>query len=503
MSDEIERIDHSKQFQQESDLGEALEKEIANALGDESLADIMDSSDPTLTARRVTADGKRLYKSVVLAIHGDNIFVDLGGKTQGLLTTTQFGDDDLPEVGEDVEFLMTGRNTDDGMVLLNREGAVDSASWDTLQKGQTIEGTVTGTNKGGLEMKINGLRAFMPLSQIEQFGGVEDVSVYVNQKLTCQVVEANARAKKLVVSRRAHLDATSATKRDELFETLAEGDTINGVVKTIMPYGAFVDIGGADGLVHVREMAHGHVENPSDVVQVGQQVEVVVLKIDKEDEKISLSLRQALPDPWHDVAGRFPADTIITGKIVKLMDFGAFIKLAEGIEGLIPISEMTFGRRITHPKEIVQVGEEVRVRVLNVDADRKRISVSLKRAGDDPWVGASARWQEKSLVEGLVTRIADFGAFVQLSEGVEGLIHISELSENRVNTVSDVVKEGQTVQVRVLEVDEEARRISLSIKQVAASAQAFDGKSDGYTSSSSDAPASDKKRKRPLKGGLE
>lgn len=503
MSDEIERIDDDKQFRPDSQLDESLEKEIADALGDKSIAEIMDSSSPSLTARRITPDGQRLYKSQVVEIHGDDIFLNLGGKTQGLMSTSQFAGDDLPNVGDDVEFLITDRHSDDGLVLLSREGAVMAATWESLDIGQIVEGTVTGHNKGGLEMKINGIRAFMPLSQIEQFGGVQDAAVYVNQKLTCQVIEANPRDKKLVVSRRAHLDAQAADKRQELLETLAEGDTVSGVVKSIMPYGAFVDIGGADGLVHVREMSHGRVEDPADVVEVGQQVEVVVLEVDRESERISLSLRQALPDPWHDVAGRFPVDAVITARVVKLMDFGAFVELADGVEGLIPISEMTFARRINHPKEIVQPGEEVRVRVLSVDADRKRISVSLKRAGDDPWVGASARWQAQSVIEGVVMRIADFGAFVQLAEGVEGLVHISELSDRRVNTVGDIVREGETVQVKVLEVDEDARRISLSIKQVHAAAS-FSDRGDGHTTRPSGASsANDKKRKRPLKGGLD
>jgi len=502
MSDQIERIDDDEQFRADSKLDESLEKEISAALGNRSLADIMDSRGPSLVARRITSDGQRLYRSQVVEIHGDNIFVDLGGKTQGLLTTAQFGDDKLPEVGQEVEFVITDGESDDGLVLLSREGAIAAASWDSLKVGLTVEGAVTGHNKGGLEMKINGIRAFMPLSQIERFGGVEDPAAFVDQKLTCRVIEANPREKKLVVSRRAFQEAEAATKRKELFETLNKGDTVGGVVKSIMPYGAFVDIGGADGLVHVREMSHGRVESPADIVTVGQQVEVVVLDIDRQKEKISLSLRQALPDPWQDAAGRFPVNAIVTGRVVKLMDFGAFVELAEGLEGLIPISEMSFARRVNHPKEVVQVGEEVKLRVLSVDPQRNRISLSLKQAGDDPWVGASARWATDTIVEGVVTRIADFGAFVQLAEGVEGLVHISELSNDRVNKVDDAVRQGDTVKVKVLEVDEDARRISLSIKQTSA-APSLRGQARGYTSKSSDVRARSKPRKRPLKGGLD
>ena len=258
-----------------------------------------------------------------------------------------------------------------------------------------------------------------------------------------------------------------------------------------------MDIGGADGLLHVRDMSHSRVEDPAEVVAEGQEVKVAVLKVDREEKKIALGLKQIAPDPWLGVEGRFPEDQIVTGRVTKLMDFGAFVELAEGVEGLIPISELTFERRVGHPREVVNEGDMVRVRVLGVDAERKRISLSLKRAGDDPWTGASVRWPVDGIVEGNVTRIADFGAFVELVPGVEGLIHISELADHRVRSVHEVVREGQLVQAKVLSVDEEQRRMSLSIKQLAAT--------PGYTGMADEAEAAkpQEKRKKPLKGGLD
>jgi len=265
-----------------------------------------------------------------------------------------------------------------------------------------------------------------------------------------------------------------------------------------MPYGAFVDIGGVDGLLHVRDMGHGRVEKPEDVVSIGQQLELKILKIDPAEKKISLGLKQAMPDPWDDAPTNWPVDSIVTGRVTKLMDFGAFVALTEGVEGLIPISEFSFDRRISHPKEMLNENDVVKVRVISVETDRRRIGLSLKRLGDDPWQGASVRWPADSACEGVVTRLTDFGAFVELAPGVEGLVHISELAEQRVHNVTEIVTEGQTVQAKVLDVDEDRRRISLSIKQIAAMPDYT-----GPESADPEPPAPKRPRKKPLRGGLD
>lgn len=473
-------------------LDDELQRELDEALGGMSIEDILAAEE---RPRQPKAAGEGLKAGRVISVQGDDIFVDLGGKSQGLLSAEQFGDEPVPAEGDIIEVAITGYDRADGLLLLAREGAATEADWSTLAEGQILEGRVTGHNKGGLELLINGIRAFMPVSQIELFR-VDDLQPYVDQKFECEVVEFSRSDKKLVVSRRNILERQAEQAKKEAFANLAEGATVKGVVKTIMPYGAFVDIGGVDGLLHVKDMAYARVEKPEDIVQVGQAVEVKVLKIDREARRISLGLKQVKPDPWTGIETKVPVGDIVSGRVTRLADFGAFVEIEDGVEGLLPIGELTFERRVKHPGEVVREGDVVRVKVLGVDGAQRRISLSLKRAGDDPWTGAAARWPEGSLVEGIVARLTEFGAFVEIASGVQGLVHISELSHDRVRAVGDVVKEGDRVQAKVLSVEEDRRRISLSIKQAASAA------AETYEPSAPAEPAQPRKRKKPLKGGL-
>ena len=500
MNDEITPIDNENIFRPADDVDTdaQLQKELDEALGDSSLMDLMDTAAEKRPARRSGGGGSEIQAGTVLAIQDDTILVELSPKAQGILPVKQFEDEPVPAEGDVVEFTVEGYNDGEGLWMLSRQGAILAATWETIEVGREVEGRVTGHNKGGLELTVNGIDAFMPVSQIERFGGVEDMSQYVGQKLQCRIVEIDSSRDSLTVSRRALLDAQAERDKETLFETLQEGAIVAGVVRNIMPYGAFVDIGGADGLLHVRDMSHARVEKPEDVVSVGQDVKVAVLKVDRENQKIGLGLKQAMPDPWDAAPVQFPVGEVATGRVTKLMNFGAFVELTEGVEGLVPISELTFERRIAHPKEVVSEGDVIKVLVMSVDVDRKRISLSLKQVGDDPWTGAAVRWPEDSVVEGVVTRTTEFGAFVQLVPGVEGLVHISELSEHRVNRVAEVVREGQSVQAKVVSVDEEKRRVSLSIKQLITADDYVPPAEDG-----DDQPAEPpKKRKVPLKGGL-
>jgi len=500
MSDEIKPIDNENIFRpaDDVDMDMQLQKELDEALDDSSLMDLMETAPKPRPERKGRSAGSDVQTGTVLAIQDGDILVELSPKAQGILPVSQFEDEPVPAEGDIVEFTVEGYNDSDGLWMLSRQGAILAATWETIEAGQNVEGRVTGHNKGGLELTVNGIDAFMPVSQIERFGGVEDMSQYVEQKLQCRIVEIDHSRDSLLVSRRALLDEQAAQEKEALFDRLMEGDIVTGVVRNIMPYGAFVDIGGADGLLHVRDMSHARVDKPEDIVAVGEELQLAVLKVDREEKKIALGLKQALPDPWSSVESAFPIGEVVSGRITKLMKFGAFAELTAGVEGLIPISELTFERRVAHPKEIVNEGDVVKTRVMSIDTERKRISLSLKRVGEDPWVGASVRWAEDSVVEGTVTRTTEFGAFVELVPGVEGLIHISELSDKRVMRVGEVVREGQSVQAKVLSVDEEKRRIGLSIKQLITS--------DEYLMADDqegDTPAeSPKKRKTPLKGGL-
>ncbi len=510
MSDTQKRKDDNR-VRPKTGMDEALQQEIENALGDMSLEEMIEAEDqarkaaaapPTIAGQEpgAKATPPNVKRGRVLAIHGDDIFVDMGQKSQGLLPKSQYEGQELPKIGDVLELTIEGYDKRNGVLLLSRQGAVMAAAWNTLEEGQLVEGRVTGTNKGGLELDISGIKAFMPISMIELFH-VDDVASYVNQRLRCQVLEIDRSERRVIVSRRGYLEAEAAIKREQMFETMQEGMIVEGKVKTIMPYGAFIDIGGTDGLLHVKDMSFSRVEDPKSIVKEGQPIQVKILKIDRDTKKIALGLKQILPDPWDNVVEKYPANQVIQGKITRLADFGAFIELEPGVEGLIPISEMSFEKRIKHPSELIKVGDTPNVRVMTVDPEKKRISLSLKRVGDDPWLGASHRWPEGTIVSGIVKRATDFGAFVELAPGVEGLIHISELSEHRVRAVSEVVQVGQTVQAKVLNIDETARRASLSIKQIVMDPHYTGAPEPAGQEAPPPPPAP--KRKKPLKGGLD
>ena len=490
MSSEFDRPENSTP-RSSGGLDADLQREVDDALGDLSLDEILQAEEAT-PARPSTAGGVRQGR--VIAVQGDDVFVYFGGKTQGILPASQFEDEPLPREGDVIEVTIEGYDNNDDLLLLSRKGAVLEATWDSLQRGSIVEGRVTGLNKGGLELTINGLRAFMPISQVD-VGRVEDLTPFLNERMKCEVTEVNRAEQNIVVSRRRVLEAEAEEAKKETLQTLEVGDVVRGRVKTIMPYGAFVDIGGVDGLLHISDMSHAHVDDPRSVVKEGDAIDVKVLKFNSETGKISLGLKQTLADPWSDADQKWQPGQAVTGRVTRLADFGAFVELEPGVEGLIPMGEMAYGRRIRSAEEVVKVNDVVQVRVISVDSKRKRISLSLKQMQDDPWMGASQRWPEQSVVEGRVSRITEFGAFVEVSSGVEGLVHISQLSTQHVRNVREAVREGDLVKAAVLSVDEDARRMSLSIKAL----------SEGGSAA---APATldlpkPKARKKPLKGGLE
>jgi small subunit ribosomal protein S1 len=492
MTEEYEPQDKQDQAQQRQ-ADQQLEKEIQEALGDQSLSEILEAEQEAASPSRPRSSGVRQGR--VIGIHGDDIFVYFGGKTQGLLQASQFEGEDLPSEGDVVEVTVEGVDDEDGLLILSRKGAVMEATWESLRPGAVVEGRVTGLNKGGLEMDVDGIRAFLPASQVE-IAHVEDLTPYLNERLKCEVQEVDRSDNNVVVSRRRLLEAEAARMKEELLESLKVGQVVTGKVKTIKPYGAFVDIGGVDGLLHISDMSHGHVDKPEEVCKVGDDVEVKVLKIDEDGDRISLGLKQTQADPWQGAQDKWSQGQVIGGRVTRLADFGAFVEVESGVEGLIPISELRYGKRIGHAKEVLSQGDAVQVKVLNVDEKRKRLSLSLKQMQEDPWTGASARWPAQSIVDGRVTRTTDFGAFVEVAEGIEGLIHISQLSDQHVQNVAQVAREGDQVKAVVLSVDEDARRMSLSIKALSQVQQAAQPR-DFQTSNKP------RKRKRPLKGGLD
>src|SRR6185312_9401741 len=354
-------------------------------------------------------------------------------------------------------------------------------------------GTVTGMNKGGLELDVKGMRAFMPAGQVDLYFQ-KDISTFLGQRIPAEVMQFDRNAKNLVLSRRALLERQKEEARQKLMSEIAEGQTRRGIVRNVTDFGAFVDLGGVDGLLHVSEMSHRRGRHPSEFVKVGDLVDVKIIKLDKETGKLSLSLKSAMPDPWANIESRYPVGTSLTGRVTKIEPFGAFIEVEEGLEGLLPVSEISW-QRIRHPSDVVKVGDTIKLVVISLDPGHNRMSFSLKQAGPNPWATAKEKYPLDSVVTGNVTRLVDFGAFVELEPGLEGLVHISELGGHRVKTVGDVVKAGQEIKARVMEVDPNARRISLSIRRATETAPA------PATTAATPAPAPAKKKKRPeLKG---
>ena len=473
-------------------LDDATAREVEQMLADIQTNDmdsVYDRSEAPAGSTR-TKDG--LQRCRVVAIRGDDVFVDAGAKSQGVVTRQQFGDSP-PSVGEFVELVLDYYDKDSGLLVMSREGAVQAATWANLQPGVLVEGRVTGMNKGGLELDLKGIRAFMPASQVD-IHRIHDISTLIGERFRCMVTEVDRNDKNVLLSRRKLLEQEQAEALEKAMKELSEGATVSGKVTRITDFGAFVDIGGVDGLLHIADLSYSRVEKVEDVVKVGQTVTVRVLKIDSKKQRIGLGLKQALPNPWDDVDQKYSQGMTIKVRVTKLADFGAFAELEEGVEGLIPISEMSRTKRINKCSEVVNAGDIVEVQVLRIQPKERRISLSIKQLQEDPWAGATDHFPEKEKVTGTITRLTDFGAFVELRPGVEGLIHISELSDKRVRTVGDAVSVGQEVEARVLGVDPEKHRISLSLKPAP---EELVGSSHGSTEA-----YQPPKRKKPLRGGL-
>ena len=357
----------------------------------------------------------------------------------------------------------------DGYVLLSHVRAHRRRVWERIEKSYrehaNITGKITERIKGGLVVDI-GVRAFLPASQIE-LRPVHDLEGWKDREIQVRVLKLNRKRGNVVVSHRVILEEEQTANREALASTLAEGSVVTGKVKNITDYGVFVDLGGMDGLLHVSDLVWGRVPHPSSVVQPGEEIQVQILKFDKDKQRISLGRKQLMPDPWSTVPERFPVGTRVKGKIVGVTDYGAFVQVESGVEGLVHVSEMSWSKRMKHPSKIVKVGDEVDVVVLDVKTDQRRISLGLKQTLPDPWEAAAEKYPVGSIVTGRIRNLADFGAFVEIEEGMEGLIHISDVSwTERIKHPSEKFKKGESVEAKVLKVDSQNRRLSLGIKQV-------------------------------------
>lgn len=469
----------------------AIQREVDAAMAGMSADEL---AAVTVGGAQASAEGVQLGR--IEAVRGDDVFITLGGKSQGVLTKAQFKPGESMAVGEPVEVVIDRYDRESDLLILSRKGQARSVEWDLLKPGDVVEGRVVGLNRGGLEVQLKGVKGFMPASQVDVMH-VKDISILLNEVVKCEVLEIDRKGRRLTLSRRAVLEKERAAKREEMLKELEPGQVRKGVVGNLADFGAFVDLGGVDGLIHISDLSWGQIKHPSEVVNTGDIVEVKVLKVQKTDEKlrISLGFKQAQPDPWENVADQFPVESTQRVRVVRLADFGAFVELTRGIEGLVPISEMAWSR-IHKPAEVVSVGETVDAKVIRVEPKRHRIALSIKQAKPDPWAGVLESYEPDTQVKGKVTKLMDFGAFVEIAPGVEGLVHISELAERRINSCAEVVKPGQEVTARVLKVDPESRRISLSLKP-----QSKD-KPEAPAASLDLGKSKPKRKDRKLRGGL-
>ena len=454
-----------------SNVSEAMETAVdTGEPPTESNAEMEQLMEQYAVPHQAPAEGE-IESGQVVAITDLGVVVNLGGKTEGLIPAQEFAELDGPfplQVGQPVEIQRSGDHKE-GMVLLSYQRVKRRRAWGRIEEAYRTKSDITGKIvdhiKGGLVVDI-GVRAFLPASQAD-LHPVRDLDEWKGRELAVRVLKMNRKRGNIVVSRRAILDEQVEAQRKAMLESMAEGQIVKGVVKNVTGYGAFVDLGGIDGLLHITDMSWGRVASPLDAVSPGEEVEVKILKYDKEKGRVSLGRKQLLPDPWASVVERYTQGKKLTGKIMGLTDYGAFVELEPGIEGLVHVSEMSWSKRKQHPSKIVKVGDDVEVIVLGVDSNERRISLGMKQAQSDPWQLLAEKYPVGTVVSGRIRNLTEFGAFLEIEEGFDGLIHVSDISwTGRIKTPSEVYKKGDTVEAKVLKIDQGSRRVSLGVKQV-------------------------------------
>ncbi|HTK91289.1 MAG TPA: 30S ribosomal protein S1 [Verrucomicrobiae bacterium] len=405
----------------------------------------------------------------VVEVRTGDVIVDIGYKSEGAIPMEEFRYSGAPKVGDEIEVFLEAKEDSEGLIVLSKDKADKIKVWDQISKafdaGSPVEGRVVEVVKGGLAVDV-GVRAFLPGSQVD-LRPVKNLATMLGQTIRAKVIKLNRRRGNVVLSRRAVLETEREEKKKHTLAVLTEGMALTGTVKNITDYGAFIDLGGIDGLLHVTDMSWGRIGHPSEIFQVGDQVEVVVLHFDRETGRVSLGYKQKSSDPWAVVDQRYPAGARVQGKVVSLTNYGAFVELEPGVEGLVHVSEMSWTRRVRHPSKIVNVGDTVEVQVLDVNKATKRISLGMKQVEADPWDSIDDRYKPGMRVQGKVRNLTDFGAFVELEPGVDGLLHISDMSWTRnIGHPSELLKKGQPIETQILNVDRDNKRISLGLKQI-------------------------------------
>ena len=439
---------------------------VAEALGQQ----VADGNLDDLVANQI-ADLKvgSILKGKIIGMVGDSFLVEIGLKSEGLLDKSEFDDSATVETGDVVEVLLMDIESENGSVQISKRRADRIRNWERIieakSENDVVEGKVMRKIKGGLLVDI-GVPVFLPSSQVD-IRRPPDIGIFIGKGIRAHIVKIDTERRNIVISRRKLIEDERAEARQKLLETLKVGEFVKGVVKNIAEFGAFVDLGGIDGLLHITDMSWGRINHPSEMVKIEEEIEVKILNIDKEREKIALGLKQKEDSPWHDIETKYPPNTRVTGIVTNIMSYGAFVKLEEGVEGLVHISEMSWTKRINHPSEVVSIGQEVEVVVLDVNKDKQEISLGIKQIEVNPWELVAEKYPPGTVIEGKVRNLASYGAFIEIEPGIDGLLHVSDLSwTKKLTHPNEILKKGETISCVVLEVDEAKQRIALGLKQM-------------------------------------
>jgi small subunit ribosomal protein S1 len=418
-------------------------------------------------------EANKIVTGKVLEIRGDDVVIDIGYKSEGVIKIDEWKEDGSdappPKPGDTVEVLLETVESEDGTIALSYRKAKRQKEWNAIlakhKEGDVVAGKVLKKIKGGLLVNI-GVNVFLPASQVD-IRRPQSIDEYIDRTIECVILKIDEQRRNIVVSRRKLIEDRRRIQKDKLLAELEVGQIRKGVVKNIAEFGAFVDLGGIDGLLHITDMGWHRVTNPRDVVQIDQELDVYILHIDREKEKIALSLKHKTPSPWQNIEAKYPIGQRFQGEVVNIMPYGAFVKLEPGIEGLVHISEMSWIKRIADPKELVQIGDKVEVQVLNINHDKKEISLGMKQCQANPWGEVAKKYPPGTIITGVVRNLTNYGAFIEIEEGIDGLLHVSDMSHVRkVSNPSEIVQKGQKITCQVLTVDQERKRVALGLKQM-------------------------------------
>ena len=444
----------------------AIRKPTLPAPKSEAMAELLSGS----MGQTETIKPGKIVDGTIKVVKGNDVFIDIGYKSEGRVDLSEFSDPADAKPGDKVQVLVRElENEKTGMVSLSKKAADIQIRWEKVlaqyTEGCVVSGTIQSQVHGGLLVDIDGVEAFLPGSQVD-VSPVRDLTVYIGQTFEFKVIKISNERKNIIVSRRELIEGTMAEKRAELLASLQKGEVRKGRVKNITDFGAFIDLDGIDGLLHITDMSWGRIKHPSEMLKVGQELEVMVLDVDREKERISLGLKQTTENPWSTIVEKFPVGSRVTGKVVNLAAYGAFVEIAPGIEGLVHISEFSWTKRVARPSDMLNIGDEVLVSVLSVDAENQKIALGIRQTQENPWDTVQDRYPVGSRVKGKVRNFTNYGAFIELEEGIDGMIHISDMSWTRkINRPSECLNKGDEVEAIVEAVDPKEQRISLSLKK--------------------------------------